>query len=168
MVLDTDLPTHIRDIANANVKRLRVMAGPGTGKSWAVKERVKRLVGEGQDPSRIWAVTFTRNAAMELADDLADSEIAGGQNIRVSTLHSYCHRLLRNSGIGTDRTSRLIMAILSSKPLNFEYGMLISDLINENPEFGNKKRCSGRIEEFEAGWAEMESDMLDDPVNQSL
>ena len=168
MALDEDLPVCIRDIAKTNVKRLRVMAGPGTGKSWAVKERVKRLVGEGQDPSRIWAVTFTRNAAMELADDLADSEIAGGQNIRVSTLHSYCHRLLRNPGIGTDRASRLIMVILSSKPLNFEYGMLISDLINENPEFGDKKRCSGRIEEFEAGWAEMESDMLDDPVNQSL
>ncbi len=168
MALDTDLPTHIRDIATADVQRLRVMAGPGTGKSWAVKERVKRLVEEGQDPFRIWAVTFTRNAARELADDLADSEIAGGQNIRVSTLHSYCYGLLRNQDIGTDRASRLIMAILPSKPLNFEYGMLISDLINENPEFGDKKRCSGRIEEFEAGWAEMESDMLDDPVNQSL
>ena len=46
--------------------------------------------------------------------------------------------------------------------------MLISDLINENPGFGDKKRCSERIDEFEAGWMEMESDMLDDPVNQSL
>ena len=168
MALNVDLPAHIRDIAKANVKRLRVMAGPGTGKSWAIKERVKRLVGEGQDPSRIWAVTFTRNAARELADDLADSNIAGGESIRVSTLHSYCYGLLRNQDISTDRASRLIMAMSSSKPLNFEYGMLISDLINENPEFGDKKRCSERIEEFEAGWMEMESDMLDDPVNQSL
>ena len=168
MALDEDLPVHIRDIAKTDARRLRVMAGPGTGKSWALKERVKRLVGEGQDPSRIWAVTFTRNAARELADDLADPEIPGGERIRVSTLHSYCFGLLSSHEAHTGRIPRLVMATLSYKPLKFEYATLISDLVNENPGFGDMAGCSKRINKFVAGWAEMESDMLDDPVNQSL
>ncbi len=168
MALDEDLPAPIRDIAATDARRLRVMAGPGTGKSWALKERVKRLVGEGQDPSRIWAVTFTRNAAKELADDLADPGIVGGNLIRVSTLHSYCFGLLRDHAARTGRIPRIVMRVSSFNPLGFESGMLVSDLINENPEFGDEKRCSERIKKFEAGWAEMESDMLDDPVNQSL
>ncbi len=165
---DADLPAPIRDIAATDAKRLRVMAGPGTGKSWALKERVKRLVGEGQDPSRIWAVTFTRNAARELADDLDDPGIAGGELIRVSTLHSYCFGLLRDHATSIGRIPRIVMRVSSSNPLGFESGMLVSDLINESPEFGDEKGCSERIKKFEAGWAEMESDMLDDPVNQSL
>ena len=126
------------------------------------------MIEAGQDPSRIWAVTFTRNAAKELSDDLADPEIPGGKLIRVSTLHSYCFGLLRNREAYTCRTTRLVMATLSSKHLKFEYATLARDLINENPEFGDEDGCSKRINKFVAGWAKMESDMLDDPVNQSL
>ena len=168
MALDADIPVRIRNIAKTGARRLRVMAGPGTGKSWALKERAIRLIEEGQDPSRIWAVTFTRNAAKELSDDLADPEIPGGELIRVSTLHSYCFGLLSEHEAHTGRTPRLVMATLSSKRLKFEYATLVRDLINENPEFGDEDGCSERINKFVAGWAEMESDMLDDPVNQSL
>lgn len=59
-----------RDIAASNETPLRVMAGPGTGKSFALKRRVARLLEEGADPTRILAVTFTRNAAANLVEDL--------------------------------------------------------------------------------------------------
>lgn len=52
--------TLIDDIANTDNRTIRVMAGPGTGKSRALKRRIARLLGTGQDPTRILAVTFTR------------------------------------------------------------------------------------------------------------
>ena len=59
-----------RDIAATDDSPLRVIAGPGTGKSFALKRRVARLLEEGADPTRIFAVTFTRNAAAILVKDL--------------------------------------------------------------------------------------------------
>jgi DNA helicase-2/ATP-dependent DNA helicase PcrA len=38
---------------------MRVQAGPGTGKSYALQRKVMRLLEEGKDPARILAVTFT-------------------------------------------------------------------------------------------------------------
>ena len=53
----------IQDIVNADDRMIRVMAGPGTGKSRALKRRIVRLLETGQDPTRVLAVIFTRNAA---------------------------------------------------------------------------------------------------------
>jgi len=57
-------------IASTQESPLRVMAGPGTGKSFAMKRRIARLLEEGAEPARILAVTFTRNAAANVIDDL--------------------------------------------------------------------------------------------------
>ena len=45
---------------------IRVVAGPGTGKSFALKRRVARLLEQGADPRRILPVTFTNVAAEDL------------------------------------------------------------------------------------------------------
>jgi DNA helicase-2/ATP-dependent DNA helicase PcrA len=50
-------------IAASTAKRMRVIAGPGTGKSFAMKRRVARLLEEGVKPREILSVTFTRVAA---------------------------------------------------------------------------------------------------------
>ena len=48
--------------------RIRVIAGPGTGKSYAMKRRVARLLEEKvSSRDKVLAVTFTRVAAEELA-----------------------------------------------------------------------------------------------------
>ena len=39
-------------IASARERYIRVVAGPGTGKSFALKRRVARLLEEGANPSR--------------------------------------------------------------------------------------------------------------------
>ena len=81
------------DIAKTDEKRLRVMAGPGTGKSFTLKMRVARLLEQDQDPARILIVTFTRNAAAGLVQDLTDLKVAGCENVHAGTLHSYCFSL---------------------------------------------------------------------------
>ena len=45
---------------------LRVMAGPGTGKTFAMMRGIARLLESGVSPASILAVTFTRTAARDL------------------------------------------------------------------------------------------------------
>lgn len=58
-------------IAASVADRMRVLAGPGTGKSFAMKRRVARLLEVDRvDPAQILAVTFTRVAADDLHREL--------------------------------------------------------------------------------------------------
>jgi DNA helicase-2/ATP-dependent DNA helicase PcrA len=93
MAWDDGLAGTARNIAATENSPLRVMAGPGTGKSFAMKRRVARLLENGQSPERILAVTFTRNAAASLVDDLHALGIAGCEEIWAGTLHAYCFSL---------------------------------------------------------------------------
>ena len=78
----------------------RLLAGPGTGKTLTLTRRVAYLVTEKEiPPNQILAVTFTRAAAFELRNRIAD--ILGAQQTelpRIATLHAFALRqLLRNS-----------------------------------------------------------------------
>ena len=86
MSWNTELTGTALNIAKTSETRLRVVAGPGTGKSFALKRRVARLLEEGQDPTRILAVTFTRNAADSLVQDLTQLDVAGCEKVHVGTL----------------------------------------------------------------------------------
>src|SRR3546814_8795620 len=57
-------------IAGSTNQRVRVVAGPGTGKSFAMKRRVARLLEDGVAPGAILPVTFTRVAAEDLHREL--------------------------------------------------------------------------------------------------
>lgn len=71
MSWNTDLTGAYLQIAQSTSSRLRVMAGPGTGKSFAMKRRIARLIEVDKvDPGRILAVTFTRTAAADLKREL--------------------------------------------------------------------------------------------------
>jgi DNA helicase-2/ATP-dependent DNA helicase PcrA len=77
----------------------RLLAGPGTGKTFVMTRRIVYLIEEvGVDPSEIIALTFTRAASQELRDRVR-AEV-GDENVpRISTLHSFAlSKLLRNSG----------------------------------------------------------------------
>lgn len=71
---------------------LRVVAGPGTGKTFALMRRVARLLEEGAQPNRILAVTFTRTAANDLVEKLA----ALGAPVFCESI--YCRQGLRGTG----------------------------------------------------------------------
>src|SRR5882672_5497395 len=46
--------------------QIRVLAGPGTGKSRSIEERARWLLSNGVQPTNIVAVSFTRAAARDL------------------------------------------------------------------------------------------------------
>ncbi|MBA7574739.1 ATP-dependent DNA helicase UvrD1 [subsurface metagenome] len=81
-------------------RHARLLAGPGTGKTLTLTRRAAYLVTEKEIlPNQILAITFTRAAAYELRNRIADV-LEGQQNElpRVSTLHSFALRqLLQNS-----------------------------------------------------------------------
>lgn len=69
---------------------IRIVAGPGSGKTTGLKRRVQRFVeGEGVPHGRIFVGTFTRAVAADLRTEL-------GEDIKVTTLHSLAYELLRD------------------------------------------------------------------------
>ena len=156
---DEGLAGSALDIAKTDEKRLRVIAGPGTGKSFALKRRVTRLLEQGRDPDRILVVTFTRNAADSLVQDLADLSVVGCENVHVKTLHSYCLSLLSRAGVfeHRNRVHRPIVTFSTSGSLQFEGGMMLSDLVGMK-KFGDKRDCTEHVKKFEASWATLQSE----------
>lgn len=67
-----------------------VLAGPGSGKTRVISERIKKLVEDGVDPEDIAAITFTRKAANEMKRRVRNTKI------HISTFHSLCAKLLRD------------------------------------------------------------------------
>ena len=72
---------------------LLVLAGPGSGKTRVVTERVAELIRNGARPINILALTFTNKAATEMAERVARASNSPG--VWVSTFHRFCSRLLR-------------------------------------------------------------------------
>jgi len=96
------------EIASSTNLRVRVVAGPGTGKSFAMKRRVARLLEQGIAPASILPVTFTRVAAEDLHRELVNMDVAGSDGLTGVTLHSLAMRMLmRNHVLGaTGRVPR--------------------------------------------------------------
>jgi len=86
---------HQEEFIDCCAPRIRCLAGPGTGKTWSIKQRVKRLLTEDNvDGSKIFAVTFTRLAASQLKKELTEMDVEGAESIVASTLHSHALKIL--------------------------------------------------------------------------
>jgi superfamily I DNA/RNA helicase len=86
-------------------RHVRLIAGPGSGKSYAIEERVRWLLEQGVGPEHIRVVSFTRASSVDLRERIRSYCLNNGQNIAtqisVSTLHSLALRILRAAGLLT-------------------------------------------------------------------
>ncbi|WP_078531307.1 ATP-dependent helicase [Streptomyces sp. PsTaAH-124] len=73
---------------------LLVLAGPGTGKTTTLVESVAARIARGQDPERVLVLTFSRKAAVELRDRMAQ-RTGAARAPRATTFHSFCYALVR-------------------------------------------------------------------------
>ncbi|MCQ9617978.1 ATP-dependent helicase [Paenalcaligenes niemegkensis] len=75
--------------------RILVDAGPGTGKTYMACSRVAAMIRDGVPATRIWIISFTRTAVIELRNRIAaaldDPAEAGA--IRIATLDSHAWAL---------------------------------------------------------------------------
>lgn len=141
---------------------LRVVAGPGTGKTFALMRRIARLLEGGAQPSRILAVTFTRTAANDLVEKLSLLGVPGADQVSAKTLHSLCFGLLSKAAVFNTlgRVARPLM--------DCELDAMVCDL---QEQFGGKREVRKLIEAFEAYWARLQHHLPGfptDPTEQAF
>lgn len=91
----------VQDLAAHDTSpQIRLVAGPGTGKSFSIGERVKWLIDSGTNPEMIYAVSFTRAAAEDLQEGIFKycNLLPVVSSIHVSTLHSLALKILSRGG----------------------------------------------------------------------
>ena len=135
---------------------LLVVAGPGSGKTRVLTERVRSLLTNVPGHFRVLALTFTNKAADEMRDRLSDL----GQNRQrafIGTLHSFCLEMLVERGklVGVegephifeqhkDRKEILLEAIRQDPVLDEEISQ-ISDSKERNKRVDNWLQMISRI-----------------------
>ncbi len=76
---------------------LAVIAGPGSGKTRVLTERIRRLLTQVPGHFRVLALTFTNKAAKEMTDRLSDLAEARKRAF-IGTLHGFCLDVLADRG----------------------------------------------------------------------
>jgi DNA helicase-2/ATP-dependent DNA helicase PcrA len=82
--------------------QVRLIAGPGSGKSFTIEERVCWLLQNGADAHRVFAISFTNVSAQDLRLRIAQFCQSRGQDgtaVSVTTMHSLALRMLRAAGL---------------------------------------------------------------------
>jgi DNA helicase-2/ATP-dependent DNA helicase PcrA len=92
-----------RTVARDTSQNVRLIAGPGCGKSGAIEDRVYWLLAvEGKAPEAIYAISFTRASTADLRERIDRYSATAGvdaSDVRVATVHSLALRLLRRAGL---------------------------------------------------------------------
>ena len=112
-----------------------VIAVPGSGKTRTMMERIGRLVKDhGVPPENILGLTFTRNAAEEMRQRLFPVLGDMASRVTLSTIHSFCHYLLRSEGkifeilSGKDQIIFLRKIMKQTKSKDLSIGMILQEI----------------------------------------
>ena len=128
------------NFAASKAERIRVLAGPGTGKSFCLNKRIIRIFEEATEPVKILALTFTSVAAEGLKKDI-EEELGKlpktinikGSEIKVSTLHSLCKEILVEKGqLGANGSRVRVLQ-------DFEIKTMLRDLEPDKGKIGQKR-----------------------------
>ena len=67
-----------------------VLAGPGTGKTFTIIERIKNMLSKGIDPEKILCLTFTDAAANEMKKRIENELNVISCGVQIFTYHGFC------------------------------------------------------------------------------
>ena len=140
------------EAAHRSEPQIRLVAGPGTGKSSTIEERVRWLLETGISPKIVGVVSFTRASARDLQTRVrkyCDSHhVIGSSDVSITTLHSLALRLMRFGG--------LLRMYPAANPLILDDWELehIYDLeFGESCSISSKKRREEIRRFYEAVWS---------------
>ena len=138
------------NLAASDNRTIRAVAGPGSGKSFAIKKRILRLLESGVTPEKILAITFTRTAAHDLKTEISSLGIEGANEVHSRTLHSHALRILMSEGVleQTGRNPRMI--------IEHEQKPIFRDL--DRSEFGDVRNKEKLLSGYLAAWARLQQD----------
>jgi len=143
--LPQDSPAH--KLARSDSKVIRSLAGPGSGKSFAIKRRITRLLEEGVPPEKILAITFTRTAAADLKKEISSIDLDGVENVQARTIHSHALKIIKTNNIleSTGRHSRML--------IEHEMFPALRDIDIEGCSIREKEKL---LAEYLAAWAKLQ------------
>lgn len=100
--------------ARDSAPQVRLVAGPGTGKSHTIEKRVVDLLSNGASPGNVYVISFTRATCAELSARIQSfcstrTCASAVTEVRVSTMHSLALRILRRANLLTSYPSTPIM-----------------------------------------------------------
>lgn len=113
---------------------LLILAGPGSGKTRVITQRIVRLLDRDVTHDQIVALTFTNKAADEMRQRVA--RLAPDEPVWVSTFHRFCSNLLRQhaSFVGLRDGFTIYDAADSLKMIRDAIDVLRLDLVHSSPE----------------------------------
>jgi len=149
---DEGLTKEQRAAAGHKGGNVRLLAGPGTGKTYVLVSRVLCLMQrEGVAAGDILVLTFTRHAASELRERLKKAVGDSTRLPHVSTLHSYALQVLLDNAKEVQLPTPLRVAD------DFEEEQIIKPLLMRALQVG-KKRVTELFKEMSADWHTDEDD----------
>ena len=130
-----------RLLISSDERVIRVVAGPGAGKTTCLKRRIRRLIESGKTHiDRIFVGTFTRAIANELRAEL-------GEDIRVNTLHSFAYELLRQHPAARQGFELRFL-------VGYEQDAMLYDVASEVPHLDSQNKRQEALRRLQSARAE--------------
>ena len=101
---------HQWNAARDRSSQVRLVAGPGTGKTHTIEKRIADLLNSGSTPTNVYVISFTRATCAELRSRIqafCSSQPCSGvaTQIHISTMHSLSLKILRRANLLTSYPS---------------------------------------------------------------
>jgi superfamily I DNA/RNA helicase len=123
---EADLNAEQATAAKHRGKAYLLEAGPGTGKTQTLTERVVQLIDEGVDPRRILVLTYSNKAAGEMSDRVAAKRPDKAAAMWMGTFHAFGLDLIRrfNTEFGVSDNPRMMDRVEAVELLEAEFPKL--------------------------------------------
>jgi DNA helicase-2/ATP-dependent DNA helicase PcrA len=144
---------------------LVVVAGPGTGKTRVLTERVRRLLSIRREHFRVLALTFTNKAAREMQERLDDLGELGNRTF-IGTLHVFCLDMLSDRGkhVGVTSTPQIFEQFSDRRQVLAEAAATDPLLNHELMMAGDAKDRTRRLDQ----WLRAISNAKNHPITMAV
>lgn len=164
-----------RQIVDFGDGALAVIAGPGSGKTRVLTERIRRLLTQVPGHFRVLALTFTNKAAKEMTDRLSDL-VEARKRAFIGTLHGFCLDVLADRGkhIGLSTMPQIFEQYQDRKQILSQAVEQDPMLLNELSHLSVKEQGQrldswlGSIRQLKAHPISTAVDGIEDPVLQRV
>ena len=85
------------DCINKIEGSIMVLAGPGTGKTFTIIQRIKNMLQQGISPENILCLTFSETAANEMKLRLISEVGNSAAAVTIHTYHAFCNNIIQEN-----------------------------------------------------------------------